>query len=69
MRYRNENGGDGGDGGHHGGEEGKEHICAVLDHDVLVVDLHGAVEPREHGEHGDAAHLHQGAHAANLQVH
>ena len=50
-------------------EEGKEDIGRELEDDVLVVDLHGAVEASEEDKQSRAAHLYQGAHSGYLEVH
>ena len=52
-----------------GCKEGQEDVGGELDDDVLIVDLHGAVEAGEQREHGGGGHLHQGADTADLQVH
>ncbi len=51
------------------GEEGKEDIVGELEDDVLVVDLHGAVEASKQDKQGRGPHLHQGAHPGYLEVH
>ena len=50
-------------------EEGKEDISWELEDDVLVVDLHGAVEAGKQNKQCCAAHLHQGADPGYLEVH
>lgn len=51
------------------GEEGKEDISGELEDDVLVVDLHGAVEASKQDKQRRGPHLHQGAHPGYLEVH
>ena len=50
-------------------DESKEDIFLILEPNVLIVDLHGAVKPGEQAEEAHRNHRYNAAHSGNLQVH
>ena len=54
---------------HNGGDEGEERVLLVADADLLVVNLHHAVQAGEDAEEPSRRSRHHRQHSADLHVH